>query len=115
MNLLLVIPFLVPLVGAAVTLLLRRTPRAQQAASVLVLAAVVVDAALLLAKTAGGTVATSQAGAWEAPLGITIVADALSALLVLVSSVVLLVVLLYAIGQDIGGLSRAMPQVARMG
>ncbi|MDA8370535.1 MAG: Na+/H+ antiporter subunit D [Nocardiopsaceae bacterium] len=111
MNLLLVIPFLVPLVGAAVTLLLRRTPRAQQAASVLVLAAVVVDAALLLAKTAGGTVATSQAGAWEAPLGITIVADALSALLVLVSSVVLLVVLLYAIGQDIGGLSRAMPQV----
>ncbi|MFC4561164.1 Na+/H+ antiporter subunit D [Nocardiopsis mangrovi] len=111
MNALLAGPFLIPLLGAAATLLMRRSPRAQQVTSVLTLAAVVADAALLLRRTSDGSVVTSQAGGWEAPLGITIVADPLAALLLLVSSVVLLVVLLYAIGQDIGGLSRAMPQV----
>jgi multicomponent Na+:H+ antiporter subunit D len=110
-NTLLAVPFLVPLLGAATALVLRRFPRAQQIVSVLTLAVVVADAAVLLRRTADGTVLTSQAGAWQAPLGITIVADPLAALLLVVSSVVLLVVLLYAIGQDIGGLSRAMPQV----
>ncbi|MFC3999131.1 Na+/H+ antiporter subunit D [Nocardiopsis sediminis] len=111
MNALLAVPFLVPLLGAAATLLMRRSPRSQQVTSVLTLAAVVADAALLLYRTSDGTVLTSQAGGWQAPLGITVVADPLTALLLLVSSSVLLIVLLYAIGQDIGGLSRAMPQV----
>ncbi|GAA3747826.1 multicomponent Na+:H+ antiporter subunit D [Spinactinospora alkalitolerans] len=111
MNVLLAIPFVVPLLGAAVTLLLRRTPRSQQIVGTLTLAVVVADAALLLRETADGTVVVSQAGGWPAPLGITLVADPMAALLVLVSSVVLLIVLLYAIGQDIGGLSRATPQI----
>ncbi|GAA3723684.1 Na+/H+ antiporter subunit D [Salinactinospora qingdaonensis] len=111
MNVLLAVPLVVPLLGAALTLLLRRLPTAQQIASSLVLLVVVADAAVLLAHTADGTVVVSQAGGWPAPLGITLVADPLAALLVLVSSVVLLIVLLYAIGQDIGGLSRATPQV----
>nr|WP_078763061.1 Na+/H+ antiporter subunit D [Marinactinospora thermotolerans] len=108
---LLAIPLVVPLLGAAVTLLLRGVPRAQQIVGALTLSVVIVDAALLLARTADGTVVTTQAGAWAAPLGITLVADPMAALLLLVSSVVLLIVLLYAIGQDIGGLSRATPQV----
>ncbi|MDA0566105.1 Na+/H+ antiporter subunit D [Streptomonospora sp. S1-112] len=111
MNALLAIPFVVPLLGAALALLLRRHRRVQAGVAVATLAVVVADTALLLAATADGTVLTSQAGDWEAPLGITIVADPLAALLLAVSSVVLLVVQLYAIGQDIGGLSRAMPQV----
>ncbi|PSL00670.1 multisubunit sodium/proton antiporter MrpD subunit [Murinocardiopsis flavida] len=111
MNALLAVPLVVPLLGAAITLLMRRTPRSQQVTATISLAAVVVDAALLLWHTWDGAVVVSQAGGWAAPLGITLVADPMAALLVLVSSVVLLVVLLYAIGQDIGGLSRAMPQV----
>ncbi|KUP96765.1 Na+/H+ antiporter subunit D [Thermobifida cellulosilytica] len=111
MNALLAVPLLVPLCGAAVTLLLRRTPRSQRITGTTTLSVVVVAAALLLWHTRDGTIATAQAGAWEAPLGITLVADPTSALLLLVSSVVLLIVLLYAIGQDIGGLSRATPQV----
>ncbi|GLU48057.1 Na+/H+ antiporter subunit D [Nocardiopsis ansamitocini] len=111
MNVLLAIPLIVPLLGAAVTLLLRRTPRSQQIASVLTLSVVVVNAAVLLWQTRDGAIMVSQAGNWPAPLGITLVADPMAALLVLTSSVVLLVVLLYAIGQDIGGLSRATPQI----
>ncbi|RCV56989.1 Na+/H+ antiporter subunit D [Marinitenerispora sediminis] len=111
MNVLLAVPLVVPLIGAAVTLLLRAAPRAQRITSTLTLAGVVAAAALLVARTADGDVVASQAGGWAAPLGITLVADPLAALLVLVSSVVLLIVLLYAIGQDVGGLSRAMPQV----
>ncbi|WP_046469092.1 Na+/H+ antiporter subunit D [Allosalinactinospora lopnorensis] len=111
MNLLIAVPFVVPLLGAAATLLLRRAPRAQQVASAVTLAVVIADSTLLLAATADGTVVASQAGGWAAPLGITLVVDPLAALLLLVSSVVLLIVLLYAIGQDISGLSRAVPQV----
>ncbi|GAA4909519.1 Na+/H+ antiporter subunit D [Streptomonospora salina] len=111
MNALLAVPILVPLLGAAPSLLMRRTPRLQQGVAVAALAAVVVDAALLLRATADGTVVISQAGGWEAPLGITIIADPLSALMLAVSAVVLVVVQLFAIGQDVAGLSRAMPQV----
>ncbi|MDT0303657.1 Na+/H+ antiporter subunit D [Streptomonospora wellingtoniae] len=111
MNVLLAVPAVVPLLGAAATLLLRRTPRLQQGVAVAALASVAAAAALLLHAAADGTVLTSQAGGWKAPLGITLVADPLSALLLAVSAVVLLVVQFYAIGQDTAGLSRAMPQV----
>ena len=44
-------------------------------------------------------IAVVQAGGWPAPIGITLVADRLSALMLLTASVVLLAVLVYAIGQ----------------
>ncbi|GAA4942119.1 Na+/H+ antiporter subunit D [Streptomonospora halophila] len=111
MNVLLAVPVVVPLLGAAASLLLRRAPRLQQGVAVAALASVAAATALLLRATADGAVLTSQAGGWKAPLGITLVADPLAALLLAVSAVVLLVVQFYAIGQDIAGLSRAMPQV----
>src|SRR5690606_26532073 len=40
-----------------------------------------------------------QAGGWEAPMGITFVADRFSAIMLVVASVMLLAVLVYAIGQ----------------
>nr|WP_156002955.1 Na+/H+ antiporter subunit D [Streptomonospora sp. PA3] len=107
----LAVPVVVPLLGAAAALLMRRAPRLQQGVAVAALAAVVAVTGLLLRATADGTVLAGQAGAWRAPLGITVVADPLSALMLAVSAVVLLVVQLFAIGQDIAGLSRAMPQV----
>ena len=44
-------------------------------------------------------VVVAQAGDWPAPLGITLVADRLSAMMLVTASVVLLAVLVYAIGQ----------------
>ncbi|MDA2811978.1 Na+/H+ antiporter subunit D [Nocardiopsis sp. RSe5-2] len=111
MSTLLAIPFLVPVLGAAAALLLRSYRRGQQGVAVVTLALVVLASAELVRRTADGAVLTAQAGGWPAPLGITIAADPLTALLLLVSSVVLLVVLLYAIGQDTAGLSRATPAV----
>ena len=45
-----------------------------------------------------GTIA-SQAGGWPAPIGITLVADRLSAIMLVSRAVMLLAVLVYAIGQ----------------
>ncbi|HSK60922.1 MAG TPA: Na+/H+ antiporter subunit D [Actinomycetospora sp.] len=95
------LPVLLPLLGAGATLVLGRRPTLQRAVSVTVLAAVVVIAALLLtaAVQAGPIVVTI--GSWPVPLGITLVVDPLSALMLLTSMSVTLAVLVYAIGQGV--------------
>jgi multicomponent Na+:H+ antiporter subunit D len=100
-NALLVLPILLPLLGAAASILAGRTRSrtAQRAISITVLSAVIgLSIALLVEVDRNGTVAV-QAGGWPAPLGITLVADRFSALMLCVASVMLLAVLLYAIGQ----------------
>ena len=54
--------------------------------------------ALLVVVDRDGPV-SSAAGGWPAPLGITLVADRLSAMMLVVAAVMLLSVLVYAIGQ----------------
>ncbi|QFQ29755.2 Na+/H+ antiporter subunit D [Janibacter melonis] len=99
MNSLIPVPVLLPLLGAGLTLVLVHRPRAQRAVSVAVLVAVVALAAYLLwAVDEHGTMAV-WVGGWEAPLGISLVADRLSTLMLLVSSSVALAVLVYSIGQ----------------
>lgn len=109
-DLLLSAPILLPLLGAGFALVVQRHSIPQQVASVLVLACVVADATVLLLAVMDGPVSV-QVGGWVAPFGITLVADRLSALLVLVSSVVILAVLLCAVGQGISGLAEAEPGV----
>ncbi len=94
------LPVVLPLLGAAVALLLRG-PRVQRAIATGVLVAVGLDALLLLLRVDADGPLAVQAGAWPAPFGITLVADRLAALLVVVSVVVLLVVLAYAVGQGV--------------
>ncbi len=53
---------------------------------------------LLVAVDRDGTLA-SQAGGWSAPMGITLVADRLTTIMLTIGSVMLLCVLVYAIGQ----------------
>ncbi|GAA4809116.1 hypothetical protein GCM10023200_53570 [Actinomycetospora chlora] len=95
------LPVLLPLLGAGATLVLSRRPTLQRALSVAVLTVVVIIAALLLvaAMRSGPVVVT--VGSWPVPLGITLVADPLSALMLLVSMTVTLAVLVYAIGQGV--------------
>ncbi|MGD9618832.1 MAG: Na+/H+ antiporter subunit D [Mycolicibacterium sp.] len=101
------LPVLIPMLAAAVTLFAGRRPRLQRATTVLALSlVVVVSSALLMLADRDGTIAL-QVGGWgptEAgmgPLGITLVVDRLSALMLVVSSIVLLAVVSYAIGQGI--------------
>ena len=101
------LPVLIPTVAAAMTLFAGRRPRLQRVIALAALSVVVaVCAALLYLADRDGTLAL-QVGGWGqtvpgmGPLGITLVVDRLSALMLLVSSIVLLAVVFYAIGQGI--------------
>ncbi|HEY2192169.1 MAG TPA: Na+/H+ antiporter subunit D [Actinomycetospora sp.] len=99
---LLPLPVLLPLLGAGAALVLAGRPTAQRIVSVGVLATVVAISGVLLAGAAGGPKVVTL-GAWPAPLGITLVADQLSTVMLLTSMAVTLLVLLYAIGQGTSG------------
>ncbi|HEY9556727.1 MAG TPA: Na+/H+ antiporter subunit D [Acidimicrobiales bacterium] len=99
MSALLPLPILLPLIGAALSILVGRSRTAQRVIGLTVLSAVTVVSVLLLIEVdRDGTIAT-QAGGWSAPMGITLVADRLTAIMLTVGSVMLLSVLVYAIGQ----------------
>jgi multicomponent Na+:H+ antiporter subunit D len=96
---LIALPIVLPLVGAALSILVGRSRLAQRAIGITVLTANLAVAVVLLVEVdRDGTLAT-QAGGWDAPLGITLVADRLAAIMLTVGSLMLLAVLLYAIGQ----------------
>jgi multicomponent Na+:H+ antiporter subunit D len=93
------LPVLLPLLGAAATLLVGRHPRIQRAISISVLTAVLaVSLVLLLGADAHGTEAVAVGG-WPVPLGIVLVVDRLAALMLVVASTVALGVLVFAVGQ----------------
>src|SRR4051812_15295455 len=101
------LPVLIPTLAAAATMFTGRRPRLQRAISLFALTAVVaVCSALLYLADRNGTLVL-QIGGWGqsvpgmGPLGITLVVDRLSALMLVVSSIVLLTVVVYAIGQGI--------------
>jgi len=111
------LPVLIPTLAAAASLFAGRQPRLQRAIAVLALSAVVaVCAVLVYLADRDGTIAL-HVGGWGqtvpgasgatgetsgmGPLGITLVVDRLSSLMLLVSVIVLLAVVFYAIGQGI--------------
>ncbi|WP_019873890.1 Na+/H+ antiporter subunit D [Sporichthya polymorpha] len=101
MNVLVPLPVLLPLFGAGAALALSRHPKIQRAITVVVLSAIVVLAAALMVRADQEGPQVAWIGAWTPPLGINLVADRLSALMLLVSAVVTLAVLLYSIGQGL--------------
>ncbi len=97
---LLPLPILVPLLGAGLTLLLGQKPRLQRAIATLCLLAVPLVTAVLLVLADTRGVQHLWVGGWRPPLGIVLVADRLSALMLLVASLVTLSVFVFATGQD---------------
>ncbi|OKH77235.1 monovalent cation/H+ antiporter subunit D [Mycobacterium sp. SWH-M3] len=101
------LPVLIPALAAAVTLVAGRRPQLQRIITQVALIAVVaVCAALVYLADRDGTLVL-HVGGWGqsvpgmGPLGITLVVDRLSALMLVVSAIVLLAVVVYAIGQGI--------------
>ncbi|HEX7806538.1 MAG TPA: proton-conducting transporter membrane subunit, partial [Cellulomonas sp.] len=92
------LPVVVPLLAAGLTLALYRRPRAQRTISVVALSIVLAVSATLLVLTDAGPLVL-DVGGWAAPVGIDLVADRLSALMLTVSSAVTLCVLLYSLAQ----------------
>ncbi|WP_203136859.1 Na+/H+ antiporter subunit D [Microbacterium sp. JZ31] len=97
----LLVPLVVglPLIGAAVTLVAGHRRRLQVGVSISTLALTFALAvAMFVIVDAGTPLAVTVAG-WPLPFGIVLYVDRLAALLVAVSSVVLLAVLLFSVGQ----------------
>lgn len=94
------LPVVLPLCAAGLTLALYRHPKAQQLITALTLALMVVAAAMMMFAADSGPLVVNV-GEWAAPVGISLVGDRLSALMLVVSSTVLLCVLLYSLGQGI--------------
>ncbi|HYH30188.1 MAG TPA: Na+/H+ antiporter subunit D, partial [Pseudonocardia sp.] len=107
MSTLLTLPVLLPMLGAALTVVGSRSPNLQRMVGVVVLAAVAVLAGVLLVVADQRGPIVAELGGWPAPVGIALVADRLSALLLLVSTLVTLAVLVYAIDQRIADYGRA--------
>jgi multicomponent Na+:H+ antiporter subunit D len=98
MTVLLALPVLAPVLAAGLALMTRRQRRVQ-ALSVAVLVGVLGDAAALLVLADRRGPLVLRVGDWDPPMGITLVADRLAALLLTVAVAVALAVLLFAIGQ----------------
>ncbi|MCP2266159.1 Na+/H+ antiporter subunit D [Promicromonospora thailandica] len=94
------LPVLVPLFAAGLALALHRHERAQRIISVVALSVAVAAAAGLVVAAHDGPV-VNDLGGWAAPVGVNLVADPLAAIMLLVSSIMLLCVLLYSMAQGI--------------
>ena len=100
MTTLVPLPFVIPLVAAALCILTGPWRQLQRFIGIAALTAMTgVSIALLVGADREGPL-TVQAGGWDAPIGITLLVDRLSGLMLTVGSVMLLAVLIYAIGQS---------------
>jgi multicomponent Na+:H+ antiporter subunit D len=108
-TLLVPLPVVVPLLAAALTLILGRHPTAQRLVSLGALVSVVVVAAILVVQSDRYGPQSVWIGAWPEPLGIALVADRLSSLMLLVSAIVTLGVLVYSVGQGMTGDAESAP------
>lgn len=93
------LPILLPLIGAACSILFGRWRMVQRIVGLVTLTAMVVIATVLLIDVDRHGTVVARAGGWFAPMGIVLVADRFSIVLLLVASGVLLAVLAYAIGE----------------
>jgi multicomponent Na+:H+ antiporter subunit D len=96
MNALLVLPIVVPLLTAAIALTAWRSVSVQRLVSVLGAAVLLAVSLLLMRSVLDAGVVATQAGGWPAPFGITLVADLLSALMVLLAAVVGLAIAIFS-------------------
>ncbi|MCG3146863.1 MAG: Na(+)/H(+) antiporter subunit D [Verrucomicrobiae bacterium] len=94
-----ILPILWPLATALVLLLvLRRSVAAQRAFSLVSLLGLVAIEVALLLWLSGGEIAVYRLGNWEAPFGILLMADRLSAIMLLLASITAVATLLFAFG-----------------
>ncbi|WP_425092036.1 Na+/H+ antiporter subunit D [Tropicimonas sp. S265A] len=94
-EMLLVWPIAIPMITSIVTLILRRST-AGDTASLLGAVALLVSGLVLLAQVLGNGPVAAQMGSWDAPFGITLFADILSAAMVVIAGIVAVAVVIYS-------------------
>ncbi|MBX2999899.1 MAG: Na+/H+ antiporter subunit D [Caldilineaceae bacterium] len=98
MDLLLVLPILIPLTTAVIALALWTRPQIQRIASVIGASALLFAGILLFAQIWHHGISATQLGSWPAPFGITLVADVTSAVMVVIVGVMGLTISIYSLG-----------------
>lgn len=102
------LPVLIPLLAAGLALALARRPRAQRVISVAALVLTLAVSVVLLVGADDGPLVV-DVGGWAAPVGISLVADRLSTLMLVVSVTVTLAVLVYSQAQGVAGDAERTP------
>ena len=99
MTHLVLLPIIIPLFGAVIGLFMLRKPRWQGIWALAVMGTAVFSSSWLLWTVwRTGTPVVFYAGGWEAPFGIALVGDLLGAMMAVMSQVVLLLGIIYALG-----------------
>lgn len=101
MSVLIPLMILLPALGAAVALASVKHLQVQRTVTFFTLFALIIIAVTMVFVVDKEGIHTVQIGGWDAPIGITLVADRLSTLMLAVSSLVLFCVILYAISQGV--------------
>jgi multicomponent Na+:H+ antiporter subunit D len=92
-------PIILALAGAAVTLTLHRRVALQRLVGLVTVAGVLASSVWILVEVARGGPVAVDIGGWPAPIGVSLVADLFSSLVLVVSAATVLAVLVFAIGQ----------------
>lgn len=98
MNGLLIACILTPMLTAVASFILTSSAKACGAISVAGSILLLALATVLLYQVVNGGPVSNQMGGWQAPMGITLIADMLSAMLIMVTAIVALSVNIYAMG-----------------
>jgi multicomponent Na+:H+ antiporter subunit D len=96
-DVLLVLPLLIPLTTAALSLVAWRRTALHRALAVVGATSLLGAGVALLVSVWANGICVTQAGAWPAPYGITLVADLFSAVMVVLAGVVGLIVILFSL------------------
>lgn len=97
MNNLLILPILIPLVTAGLSFIAWKSPRMQRIFGLVGAGALMVAAIGLFMLVYSNGIQVMQVGNWPAPFGITLVADLLSSVMVVLTALVALAVAVYSL------------------
>lgn len=100
---LLILPILIPLITATILMFFSKQVKTQRTIAAVSTIGTVIASVILVITVSKEGIQTLNLGSWTAPFGITLVSDMLSALLVLTTSIITLLVVLYSfksIGRD---------------
>ena len=95
MPYLIVMPLVMPAIAAALILVTGKHVQVQRAIALLTLFALAVIAGTMIIVADVHGIQTVQMGGWDAPIGITLVADRLSTIMLFVSAIVLFLSLIH--------------------
>jgi multicomponent Na+:H+ antiporter subunit D len=98
MNMLIVLPIIIPLAAAALAIIFWRWRRVQRWIAVFGSVGLLAAAIALFISVYNHGIQATQMGNWPAPFGITLVADLFSSIMVLVAGVMGLVTTVYSLG-----------------